>query len=238
MGIRAAAAKESESKMTLLNRRLFLGSAAAVLGAGTAGVSAEGTGKIKILAVNGSPRTDKTTVNALSAVLAAAQTAGGDTVETEMLHLADYDIFGSERVFGKARAAGAGKPFDLLVEKISEKPVRGIIFGTPVHNGLLSVLTCSFFDQVPHSVLSGKIGGALAVGGARNGGQEAAVQAIHSFMLHEGMILAGTGRAGGGAFLWNHDDSIGGDTAGLGLAQSLGERVARLAQMVPANIFE
>ena len=237
MGIRAAAAKEGESKMTLLNRRLFLGSAAAVLGAGTA-VSAEGTDKIKILAVNGSPRTDKTTVSALLAALSAAQTAGEGSIETEMIHLADYDMFGSERVFGKAWAAGAGNPFSLLAEKISEKPVRGIIFGTPVHNGLLSVLTSSFFDQVPHSVLSGKIGGALAVGAARNGGQEAAVQALHSFMLHEGMILAGSGRAGGGAFLWNHDDSIDDDTAGLGLARSLGERVARLAQIVPAEIFD
>ena len=82
------------------------------------------------------------------------------------------------------------------------------------------------------------VGGALAVGAARNGGQEAAVQALHSFMLHEGMILAGSGRAGGGAFLWNHDDSIDDDTAGLGLARSLGERVARLAQIVPAEIFD
>ena len=52
------------------------------------------------------------------------------------------------------------------------------------------------------------------------------------------MILAGSGRAGGGAFLWNHDDSIDDDTAGLGLARSLGERVARLAQIVPAEIFD
>ena len=224
--------------MALLNRRLFLGSAAAVLGTGTSGVSAGDTDKIKILALNGSPRADKTTAAALSAALGAAEAFAGGTVETELLHLADYDMFGSERVFGKARTAGAGSRFDLLVEMISKKPVRGILFGTPVHNGLLSALTCAFFDQFPHSVLSGKIGGALAVGAARNGGQEAAVQAVHSFMLHEGMIIAGTGRAGGGAFLWNHNDSIGDDTAGLGLAQSLGERVARLARIVPADIFE
>ncbi len=47
-------------------------------------------------------------------------------------------------------------------------------------------------------LLSGKVGGAIAVGGSRNGGQEKTVQAIHDWMHIHGMIVVGDNNHFGG----------------------------------------
>jgi len=101
-----------------------------------------------------------------------------------------------------------------------------ILIGTPVYQGTLSAQTKTLLDRCRAlvasnpSVFTNKIGAALAVGGDRVGGQEAAIQAIIGFYLINGIIPVGGGSFGAnfGATLWSHDrgaDGVAEDAEGL-----------------------
>ena len=217
-----------------------LGTTALATGLGTSTLSADetGNGKIRIIGISGSPRRGKTTVESLNAALAAAKAVAPDKIETELIELIDYSLFDSQRVFGPAAVKGNGS-FAKLEETLSAPAVRGILIGSPVHNSMLSVLLSAFFAQIKHTILQGKIGGALAVGGARNGGQESVVDCLNTYLFHEGVILPGTGKAGRtGALLWNQKDTAAADEAGLKLTKVLAERVAKVALALPANTID
>lgn len=72
----------------------------------------------------------------------------------------------------------------------------GIIVSSPVFFGSVTAQVKALFDRTillrrNGLLLKGKVGGAVAVGGSRNGGQELTVQAIHSWMHIHGMIVVG-----------------------------------------------
>lgn len=229
-------------------RRRFLAAGAAALSTAALGLaaspvsaqdaSAAPTGKIKIIGINGSPRRDKTTAEALTQALEAAKAVAPDKIDVELVCLADYNLFASERLFGDAAVKG-GDEYAKLNEKLADPAVRGVIVGSPTHNGAPSALIAALFGQIDHSVLQGKIAGALAVGGARNGGQEQVVDVINDYLFHEGAILPGAGASGRtGALLWNQKDSVARDDFGLGMARGLAQRVAKLALVVPADALK
>jgi multimeric flavodoxin WrbA len=59
-------------------------------------------------------------------------------------------------------------------------------------------------------MLKGKVGGGMAVGGSRNGGQEFTIQAIHFWMHIHGMVVVGDAAHFGGMALKPVDsDEIG-----------------------------
>ena len=193
---------------------------------------------VKIIAICGSPRRGKTTCESLKIALEAAKMAAPDRIQTELIELLDFDLLESERVWGSSAVKGNGS-FSELEKKLSDPSVRGVLVGSPVHNSMLSVLMTAFFSQLNHTVLQGKVGGALAVGGARNGGQESVVECLNTYLFHEGVILPGTGKSGRiGALLWNQKDSVAADEPGIKLAQVLGTRVAKVALALPANVFD
>ena len=72
-----------------LSRRHFLSST--IIAAGTAvatqqaSAQAVPTGKIKVIALNGSPRKDKTTVAALTVAMEAAKAVAPDRIEVELV---------------------------------------------------------------------------------------------------------------------------------------------------------
>ena len=215
-----------------------LSSAALGLAASTASAQDAATGKIKIIGINGSPRRDKTTAEALKNALDAAKAVAPDKIDVELVCLADYNLFASERLFGDAAVKGDDECAKLN-EKLADPAVRGVIVGSPTHNGAPSALIAALFGQIDHSVLQGKIAGALAVGGARNGGQEQVVDGINTYLFHEGAILPGPGGSGRtGALLWNQKDSVAHDEFGLGMARGLAQRIAKLALVVPADALK
>lgn len=226
-------------------RRQFLAVGAAALSSAALGLAASpasaqdaATGKIKIIGINGSPRRDKTTAEALKNALDAAKAVAPDKIDVELVCLADYNLFASERLFGDAAVKG-GDECAKLNEKLADPAVRGVIVGSPTHNGAPSALIAALFGQIDHSVLQGKIAGALAVGGARNGGQEQVVDGINTYLFHEGAILPGPGGSGRtGALLWNQKDSVAHDEFGLGMARGLAQRIAKLALVVPADALK
>ena len=114
----------------------------------------------------------------------------------------------------------------------------GLIMATPVYNGSLSAQTKIVMDRTrallaaDTKALKAKPGMAIAVGGDRMGGQELAVQQIHTFYILNGMIPV-SGRFFGanlGATFWSRDSLEGAmkDEEGF---RSLRKTVKKFAEM-------
>ncbi len=222
-----------------VGRRAFLGVVGGVVAAGAAqALAAEAPAPaakgVKIVGVACSPRKGKTTAAAVQAVLDAAK-AVSPAVEVELIELADMNIVGAVAA-GVPLPAGQADDFLKLVPKLSDPRVGGIIVGSPVYFGSMSSLCKAFLDRwmvfrKNDFALSGKVAGVVAVGGARNGGQELTIQCIQAALMCHEMFVVGDGRptAHRGATLWNNKDDISGDEFGLSTAKNLGRRVAEVA---------
>jgi len=217
-----------------LDRRKFL---TATLAAGTA-VSATSTGAVaqdrkalKIVGISCSPREAKTTATALSICLDAAR-AVDPAVTTELIELARRNI----GVFDPADPKATQGDFVELIPRLSDPTVAGIIVGTPVYFGNMTSLCKAFLDHCmafrqQSFALSGKVGGIVAVGAARNGGQELAIQSVQVALMCQEMVIVGDGRPSAhfGATLVNTNDDISKDEFGIGTAKNLGRHVAETA---------
>jgi len=220
-----------------VERRAFLGAAGAAVAAGLAGASAsaqEAAGKgLKIVGIATSPRKGKTTAAAVQACLDAAKEAAPG-IETELIELAGMSI-PAQLAAGQPLREGQKDDFAALVPKLSDPKVAGIIIGSPVYFSNMSALCKAFLDRCmtfrKSFALSGKVAGIVAVGGARNGGQELTIQSIQAALLSHEMLVVGTSRPTGraGAALWNQGDDITKDKFGLACAKDLGRHVARVA---------
>ena len=93
------------------------------------------------------------------------------------------------------------------------KEAKGIVIATPVYNGGISGQSKVIMDRcrallaANPSVFKYKIGMAIAVGGDRIGGQELAIQQIHTFYILNEMIPVSGGSFGAnlGANFWSKD---------------------------------
>ncbi len=109
-----------------------------------------------------------------------------------------------------------------------------IVVGSPVYFGGVTAKLKSVFDRTlplrrQDCMLSGKIGGALAVGGSRNGGQELTIGNIHAWMLINGMVVvgdAGNPHFGGAAVGRNPGDALE-DETGLSTVDGLAESISQ-----------
>jgi len=226
-------------------RRRFLGAAGAavVVGAASRAASAQKPGQgarakgMKIVGISCSPRKGRTTAASLKVCLEAAK-AAGPNIEVELIELAGMKIDGSLAA-GLPLQPGQRDDFATLVPRLSDPRVAGIIVGSPVYFGSMSSLCKAFLDRCivfrkKGFALSNKVAGVLAVGGARNGGQELTIQSIQAALLCQEMILVGDGRPTGriGATLWNKGDDISHDKFGVATARNLGRRVAEVALRV------
>ena len=89
----------------------------------------------------------------------------------------------------------------------------GIILATPVYNGGISAQLKTIMDRfravlaADRDFFRGKIGMGIAVGGDRIGGQELALQQIHTFFILNGAIPVSGGFFGAnlGATFWSKD---------------------------------
>ena len=129
-----------------------------------------------------------------------------------------------------------------LEPKLADPAVRGIIVGSPVYFGDMTSLCKAFLERLmvfkKTMALSNRVGGALAVAGARNGGQEHTLRSIQAALFSQEMVVVGDGRptCHYGATLWNNaKDDIMQDAAGIATAKNLGRRVAEVARMLAPN---
>jgi len=93
------------------------------------------------------------------------------------------------------------------------REAEGYVFATPVYNGSMSAQTKIVIDRTRATLaadpkaLRYKPGMAIAVGGDRMGGQELALQQIHTFYVLNGMLPVSGGFFGAnlGATFWSRD---------------------------------
>ncbi len=221
-----------------LTRRTFIGTAGTLAAAGTGAAlaadspNAEKKQPVKVLGICCSPRRGKNTAIALKTCLTAAEEAG---VEIEMIELATLEIPGNVAA-GVPLAEGGRDDFPELAPKISDPAVAGIIIGTPVYFGNMSSLCKSLLDRFNlfrrNFALSNKVGGALSVGGSRNGGQELTLRSVQTALMGQEMIIVGDGQPTGhcGATLWSGvPGGVANDEFGMDTAKNLGRRVAEVA---------
>lgn len=225
-----------------LTRRMFIGAAGAAVAVAAGEVSlAQAQGVVstdktlKIIGVCCSPRKGKTTAQAMKVCLQEAAKVS-DKIETELIELAGLKI-PAQIAAGVPLDEGEKDDFPAMIPKLSDPTVAGIIIGTPVYFGNMSALCKAFLDRwmvfrKDNFSLSGKVGGVLAVGGARNGGQELTIASVQTALMCHEMVIVGDGKPTGhfGATVWNSaNDDISGDEFGLLTARNLGRHMAEVA---------
>lgn len=196
-------------------------------------------GKLRIIGIACSPRKGKTTAASLQVCLQAAARVDR-RIEVELIELAGMKIDGSLAA-GLTPAPGQKDDFQKLVPKLSDPKVKGIIIGTPVYFANMTSLCKALLDRFiafrkNNFALSNKVAGVLAVGGARNGGQELTIQSVQAALLCQEMIIVGDGRPGAriGATVWNDGTGdVTNDEFGMAAAKNLGRRVAETALRLP-----
>ena len=225
--------------MRNVTRRGFVaGSAAAIAAAaGPAGASdaVASNDKVKIVAISCSPRKGKSTATALQVCLDAAREVS-PRIETELIELAGLRINGNVAA-GVPLEPGERDDFPSLVPRLKDPKVRGIIIGTPVYFGNMSSLCKAFLDRCivlyqPDYAWSNKVAGVVAVGGTRNGGQEATIQSVQMSLFCQEMIVVGNTRPSSrlGGIVWSGvEGGVLKDEFGMTTTKALGRHVAAVA---------
>jgi len=220
-----------------LTRRGFVGGTMAAAIGGSLASTLSGAGQeegksLSILGIACSPRKGMTTAKAVQTALEAAE--GLDPrIHVELIDLGGLHIGGWSPTPPK-------DDFDLILPKLQDPAVAGLIIGSPSYFRGLSSLCKAFIERCaplrePKMLLEGKPLGVIATGAFRNGGQELVIQQIQTAMLCFGMITVG-GRppAFQGGTLLAAKDELEGDELGLATARNTGLRVAEFVLRLAA----
>jgi multimeric flavodoxin WrbA len=194
--------------------------------------------KMKIIGISCSPRKGKSTKFALDVCLQAVKETVPD-VETMLIELSDMKMNGCVACGKCMKVLECSQEDDFIkmISILSDSELAGLVVATPVYFGSMTSQCKAFLDRCVMFrrngfLLRDKVGGVIAVGGVRNGGQELAIQAVQAAMLVQDMVVVSEGRPTShyGATLWSgHPDGIEKDTFGLETARNLGKRVAEVA---------
>ena len=193
---------------------------------------------MKIVGISCSPRKGKSTKYALEVCLQAVKEMVPD-IETLLIELAETKMNGCVACGKcvKVLECSQEDDFPKMIPVLSDPELAGLVVATPVYFGSMTSQCKAFLDRCVMFrrngfLLRDKVGGVIAVGGVRNGGQELAIQAVQAAMLVQDMVVVSEGRPTShyGATLWSgHPDGIEKDAFGLETARNLGKRVAEVA---------
>ena len=201
---------------------------------------------VRILGISGSPRKGTTDYLTQIALEEAAKVPG---VEVDFLPLHGRNINHCIQC-EQCLKLDPGKKYDHFCAPFHDDmdeliprflAADGYIIASPVYEMNVTPLLGIFMGRfrplwrVFKGVHRNKVGGAIAIGGTRHGGQELTVQMINSFYLLNEM-LAVSGPSGGycGACVWSRDklpDELD-DPLGVEKVRGVGRRVAELAKIV------
>jgi len=160
---------------------------------------------IKILGLCGSPRNANTRL-LLEVALKSAE--GQENVETELLTLQGREInfcTGCFRCYKDPNNTHGCEVFRDSMDELLPKLIscQALIVASPVYFGGVTGQLKTFKDRTEPLLryangplrlgLRNKVGGAIAVGGNRNGGQETTLLAIHHYFFIHDMIPVGVG---------------------------------------------
>jgi len=149
--------------------------------------------RIKVLGISGSPRKNGNTEILINKALEVCKENGADT---SFISLAKKEINycdGCYSCIRNSKCVHNDDAREILDEMVN---ADAIIIGSPTYfasmsGKLKSLLDRTFPLRVNGYKLSGKVGGVIAVGGSRNGGQEFVCREIQNWMLlHEMIVVA------------------------------------------------
>jgi len=193
---------------------------------------------MKIVGISCSPRKGKSTKYALETCLQAIKETAPD-VEIMLIDLSELKVNGCVACGKcmKGLECSQEDDFAKMIPIFSDTALAGLVVATPVYLGSMTSQCKAFLDRCVMFrrnafLLRNKVGGVIAVGGVRNGGQELAIQTVQAAMLVQDMVVVSDGRPTShyGATLWSgHPDGIEKDTFGLETARNLGKRVAEVS---------
>ena len=143
---------------------------------------------MKVLLINGSPKTNGNTAFALAQM---AEVFAAEGIETETIQVGSKDIRGC---IGCGQCYKAGKcVFDDLVNEVGEKLAQadGMVVGSPVYYASPNGTLISFLDRLFYSAsydLRMKVGASVVV--ARRGGCTAAMDVLNKYFTISQMPVA------------------------------------------------
>jgi multimeric flavodoxin WrbA len=230
-----------QNSMSNMNRRLFLGAAAASAAAfaSVARAAAPAAGSVKIIGLAGSLRKGKSTYKALELALESAKTVS-PAIATELVELSGLNLDPYLAVGSKS--SDRPDDFPTVRDKLVAPEVFGILMASPVYMGIVSSPLKQLFERMlafrqGGFPLQNKVGGAIAVGGGRNTGVELVLQQLIMFMLSQEMILVGDGKPGDhwGGTMQSQGDELSKDEGSLNTIRGVGKRVAEIALRMAAS---
>jgi multimeric flavodoxin WrbA len=207
-----------------------------------------------ILGICGSPRKANSELLLDKALESARKISG---LKTEKVRLKDKNINYCLGCFKCMDLVDNGYGCQVHRDEMDEifyqlEKCRGLILATPVYFGGMTAQLKTFMDRTEpllryakgrwRYTLRNKVGGAIAVGGNRNGGQESTLIAIHHFFFIHDMIVVGVGPdeqpgcyLGGSAYSGSDaekgskiKDAVRTDDLGIKSSEVLGRRVAEV----------
>ena len=191
---------------------------------------------VKIIGIIGSPRKNGNTEYLVEKALESAKEAGADV---ESFHLGKMKIEPCNACDICKMTGECPKDDDAGVLLLKMQEAHGIIIGSPVYFGNVTSQLKMLIDRSrplrADFKLLDKVGGAIAVGGSRNGGQETTIAAIHEFLLIQDCIVVGDGSPlahFGGTGFGGVDKGIKNDAFGIQTSKNLGKRVTTLAKKI------
>lgn len=198
---------------------------------------------VKILGICGSYRKASTYAALEAAMDEAAKVEG---VETQIIELRGRKMsacMGCNRCIKENVNQCLSYPDDDMQEVFDAiGQADGFIIASPIYAMSITPSLSMVFSRLrPNFVLTRvnpdinlyKVGGAIAVGGTRNGGQEMTINAIHGLYHTKGITVVngGLGVYGGGS-VWSGDGGAQGakdDEVGMKHVRAMGRRVAKAA---------
>ena len=204
-----------------------------------------GFNMVKILGVCGSPRNASTNFSLKMALKAASEVEG---VEVELVELRgrkiNFCIHCNKCVKDEVNYCKIyNDDMNELYEKVYQ--ADGFIMASPVYEMNITGQMATFFNRFrpTYTILKKdaaffgrKVGGAIAVGGTRNGGQESTINAINGFYNTQGIVPV-NGALGiyAGASVWSKDQGAAGaeaDEVGMENCRKIGKKVAEMAKLL------
>ncbi|MBO8158661.1 flavodoxin family protein [Thermosyntropha sp.] len=153
--------------------------------------------ELLIVAINGSPNREGNTALLLHKAAEECEKMGA---KVEFIHCQQVLKDMTNPFCVACSSPCSGRCFK---DKVLEKTLKliskadGIIMGSPVYFGTVSAQLKAFWDKTRglrnDKKLLNVVGGAIAVGASRFGGQETTIRAMQDMMMVQGMIIVGDG---------------------------------------------